>query len=85
MKDYSKSKEPSDLQYWNVNNLYGQAMSQKLSVNNFEQIKDTSQFNEDFKKAIMKNMIKGFFWKLMFNILKKYLDFIMIYHFYQNN
>ena len=84
MKDYSKSKEPSDLQYWNVNNLYGQAMSQKLSVNNFEQIKDTSQFNEDFKKAIMKNMIKGFFWKLMFNILKKYLDFIMIYHFYQN-
>ena len=36
MKDYSKSKEPSDLQYWNVNILYGQAMSQKLSVNNFE-------------------------------------------------
>ena len=36
MKDYSKSKEPSDLQYWNVNNLYVQAVSQKLSVNNFE-------------------------------------------------
>ena len=84
MKDYSKSKEPSDLQYWNVNNLYGQAMSQKLSVNNFEQIKDTSQFNEDLKKAIMKNMIKDFFWKLMFNILKSYLNFIMKYYFYQN-
>ena len=84
MKDYSKSKEPSDLQYWNVNILYGQAMSQKLSVNNFEQIKDTSQFNEDLKKAIMKNMIKDFFWKLMFNILKSYLNFIMKYYFYQN-
>ena len=34
MKDYDKSKESSFLQYWNVNNLYGLAMSQKLSVNN---------------------------------------------------
>ena len=25
-------------------------MSQKLPVNNFEWIKDTSQFNEDYKK-----------------------------------
>ena len=29
-------------------------MSQKLSVNNFKWIKDTTQFNEDLKKAIMK-------------------------------
>ena len=34
MKDYDKSKESSFLQYWKVNNLYGLAMSQKLSVNN---------------------------------------------------
>ena len=31
-------------------------MSQKLPVNNFEWIKDTSQFNEDFIKTIMKNV-----------------------------
>ena len=50
MKDYSKNKESSYLQYWDANNLYGWAMSQKLPVNNFGWIEDTSQFNEDFIK-----------------------------------
>ena len=42
MKNYDKNKESSYLQYWGVNNLCGWAMSQKLSVNNFEWIEDTS-------------------------------------------
>ena len=50
MKDYDKDKESTYLQYWNVNNIFGWAMSQKLPVDNFEWIKDTSQFNEDFIK-----------------------------------
>ena len=36
MKDYNKNKEMLYLQYWDVNNLYVWAMSQKLPVNNFE-------------------------------------------------
>ena len=48
MKNYDKNKESSYLQYWDANNLYGFAMSQKLPLNNFEWIKDTSQFNECF-------------------------------------
>ena len=36
-----------------VNNLYCWAMSPELPVNNFEWIKDTSQFNEDFIKTVM--------------------------------
>ena len=44
MKDYHKNNESSYIQYWDVNNLYGWVMSQKLPVNNFEWIKDTFQF-----------------------------------------
>ena len=51
MKYYHKNKELSHLKYWDVNNLYGRAMSQKLPVNNFEWIDDTFQFNEDFIKG----------------------------------
>ena len=50
MTDYDKNKELPYIQYWDLNNLYGWAMSQKLPVNNFESIEDASQFNEDFTK-----------------------------------
>ena len=66
MNVYDKNKESSYLQNWDSNNLYNWAMSQKLPVHNFEWIEDTSQFNEDLIK----------------NILKNYMKFIMIYHFY---
>ena len=45
-------KESSYLKYWDVNNSYDRAMLQKLPVNKFEQIEDTSQFNEDLKKKL---------------------------------
>ena len=61
MKNYDKNKESSYIQYWDVNNLYGWAMSQKLPVNNFEWIKDTSQFNEDFMKNYNEESDKGYF------------------------
>ena len=52
MKDYDKNKELPYLQYWDVNNLYGWARSQKLLVKYFEWINDTTQFNEDFKQKL---------------------------------
>ena len=45
MKGYDKNKESSYLKYWDVNNLYGKEMRQKLPANNFEWIKDSFQFN----------------------------------------
>ena len=56
---------------------------QKLPVNKFEQVKDTFQFNEDYKKIITMKVMKDIFLQLMFNILKNYINFIIIYHFYQ--
>ena len=38
MDDYNKNKNSQYLKYQDVNNLYGQAMSQKLPVNKFEWI-----------------------------------------------
>ena len=61
MKDYDKSRESLYIQYWDVNNLYGWAMSQKLPVNNFERIKDTSQFNEELMKNYNGENDKGYF------------------------
>ena len=77
MKDYDKNIEPSYLKYWNINNLHGWAMPQKLLVNKFEQIENTSQF----KRIIMERVMKDILLKLMFNTLKNYIDFIMTYHF----
>ena len=42
MKDYDKNKELSYLQYWDVSDLYGWLLSQKLPANKFERIKRTS-------------------------------------------
>ena len=61
MKDYDKNKESSYLKYWDVNNLYGCKMSQKLPVNKFEWIEDTSIFNKYFIKNYNTESNEGFF------------------------
>ena len=42
MKNYDKNKEPSYLKYWDLNNLYGCVMSQKLPANYFTWVEETS-------------------------------------------
>ena len=61
MKEYDKNKELSYLKYWDVNNLYVWAISQKLPLKIFEWIGDTSQFNEDFIKNYNEESSEGYF------------------------
>ena len=61
LKGYDKNKESSYLKYWDVNNLYVWAISQKLPVNNFEWIKDIFQLNEDFIKNYNKENDEEYF------------------------
>ena len=46
-------------------------MSQKLPVNNFEWIKDTSQFNEDFIKIYNEESDEGYFLEVYVQCLEK--------------
>ena len=57
-------KKSSDLKYWDVNNIYDQAISQKLPVNDFEWIEDTSQSNEDFIKRYNEETHEGYLLKV---------------------
>ena len=47
MKNHDKIKN-HHIKYWDINNLYGWAMSQKLLVNDFNWVVETFRFNEDF-------------------------------------
>ena len=57
-------------------------MSQKLPVNNFEWIEDTSQYNEDFTKNCNEESDEVYFLEVDVQYLEKYMNFIIIYHFY---
>ena len=59
MKNYDKNKESSYIQYLDANNLYGWAMSQKLPVNGFKWVKDTSKIDEKFIKDYDEDSDKG--------------------------
>ena len=71
MKDYDKNEESLYIKYWDVNNLYGWAMFQKPLVNDFEWIKDTSQFNEDFIKNYNEESDEGYFLEVDVQYLEK--------------
>ena len=48
MKDYDKNIEFSFSKIWDVKNLYGWKMSQKLTINDFKWVDDISEFDESF-------------------------------------
>ena len=61
VKDYDKNEESSNLTYWYVNNLCEWEMSQKLPLDGFKWVEETSRFNEGFIKSYNDNSDEGFF------------------------
>ena len=66
MRDYDLKKELPYLKYWNVKNLYGWVMSQKLPLNEFRLVENISEFDERFIKNL-KKVMKDISSKLIFN------------------
>ena len=75
MENYDKNEESSYIQYLDANNLYGWAMSQKLPVNGFKWIEDTSRISEKFIKNYNENNNKGYILEEDVKYPKKYTRF----------
>ena len=86
MKNYNNNEELSYIQYLDVNNLYGWAMSKKLPVNGFKWLDSDkiNEINEDFIKNYDENNDKGYILEWTLNIQRDYPNYIVIYHSYQN-
>ena len=74
MENYDKNEESSYIQYLDADNLYGCAMSQKLPVNNFKWVEDTSKINEQFIKNYNENNKKGYILEVDVKYPKKLHD-----------
>ena len=74
IENYDKNEESSYIQYLDTNNLYGWPMSQKLPVNNFKWVKDTSKINEEFIKNYNENNKKGYILEVDVKYPKKLHD-----------
>ena len=59
-KDYNKNKESSHFKYWDVNNVYGWAMRQKLPVNDSKQVKNISELEKSFIKSYTEESDEGY-------------------------
>ena len=82
IKNYNNNEESSYIQYLDVNNLYGWAMSKKLPVNRFKWT-DTSEtsalarkniINEEFIKNYNENDKKGYIFEVDIKYPKKLRD-----------
>ena len=73
MKNYNINEESSYIQYLDANNLYGWAMSKKLSVNGFKWL-DSNKINEEFIKKNNENDKKGYILEVDVKYPKKLHD-----------
>ena len=53
---------------WDLNNLYGGPVSQKVPVNDFKWVEQTSAFNDNFVKSYNDERSEGYFLELDFQL-----------------
>ena len=73
MKNYDENKECSYIQYFDANNLYGWAMSQKVPANGFKWV-ENNEINEEFIKHYNENNNKGYILEVDVKYPKKLHD-----------
>ena len=73
-------KKWSYFKNYDVNDLYGCAISQKLSLHGFKWVEETCQFNEDFIKSYNECSNAEYFEEadIQLNISKNSISFVMI-------
>ena len=75
MNNYDKSIISSFLMQLDANNLYGWAMIQKLPVNGFKWVENSSKFNEKFIKSYNENSDRGYSFKVEVEYPKSLFNF----------
>ena len=76
MKDYNKNKESSHFKYWDVNNVYGWAMRQKLPVNDSKLVKNISELEKSFVKSYTEESDEGYLLEVGVQYTEKLHDFL---------
>ena len=71
----------SYLKNWDVYNLYGWVMSQKLPVVGLKWVEDTSQFKKGFIEKYKEDTDEDYLFEVDIKCPENYMKFIMIYPF----
>ena len=74
MKNYERNEEFLFLEYLDANNMYGWAMSQKLTVNGFKFVGKVSKIDEDFIKNYDEDTHEGYILEVNFEYPKSLHD-----------
>lgn len=78
MEDYDPSRKLSYLMHWDVNNLYGWAITPKLPVNGFKQRKNEFTFNEVFIQEYDKDSQKEYILEYPKKLHELYSDLLFL-------
>ena len=77
MNDYDLEKSSTFITYLDKSNLYGWTMSEYLPYGDFNRLKNLDKFDVN---SINEKSDTGYFLELILNILKTYMNYIMIIH-----